>query len=361
MSGLIIRGGRVLDPASGFDAVADVFIADGRIRALGEQDLLAGVEQRLDARPFVGDHRRGAGCCLEQPDAGGVAGSDHGIAGDVERVALGAVEGAVFGGRHVLAVLDVAGPDDVGRILGPGHREAAIGPAASRFQQQSLNPRLAVAAVGAEIAEIPAGRQALGVVQLGVDGAVQRARAGRAQLLLQPQQGRAAGERQVELIARDLRRCQVVALAAGEPRQRHRRVDVVEGGDATGLRQYPVTDRYPVRHEGTDDDGIGRADIVAKARFQLVQALVEPGRAERWLREITVRGVPGDVALQKQHLVAGPCQFAHQSAVGGGVAVAPGRSDRQTQDDDLHTACLRAVAVRSRPSSTASSWAARWA
>ncbi len=50
MSGLIIRGGRVLDPASGFDAVADVFIADGRIQALGEPPAGFTAAHELDAR-----------------------------------------------------------------------------------------------------------------------------------------------------------------------------------------------------------------------------------------------------------------------------------------------------------------------
>ncbi len=32
---LAVRGGRVIDPANGLDAVADVLIADGRIAAVG--------------------------------------------------------------------------------------------------------------------------------------------------------------------------------------------------------------------------------------------------------------------------------------------------------------------------------------
>ena len=47
MSSLIIRGGRVIDPASGFDAVADVLIRDGRIEAIGETG--ADAEQVIDA------------------------------------------------------------------------------------------------------------------------------------------------------------------------------------------------------------------------------------------------------------------------------------------------------------------------
>ena len=37
MSGreIVLRGGRVIDPASGFDAVADVAIGDGRVARVG--------------------------------------------------------------------------------------------------------------------------------------------------------------------------------------------------------------------------------------------------------------------------------------------------------------------------------------
>ena len=36
MYNLILKGGRVIDPASGLDAVADVALADGRIAAVGK-------------------------------------------------------------------------------------------------------------------------------------------------------------------------------------------------------------------------------------------------------------------------------------------------------------------------------------
>ena len=35
MAELLLRGGRVIDPASGLDTVADVAIADGTIEAVG--------------------------------------------------------------------------------------------------------------------------------------------------------------------------------------------------------------------------------------------------------------------------------------------------------------------------------------
>ena len=48
MSRLLIQGGRVIDPASGRDEVADVAIAEGRITAIG-RGLDAGGATRIDA------------------------------------------------------------------------------------------------------------------------------------------------------------------------------------------------------------------------------------------------------------------------------------------------------------------------
>ena len=51
MTGLVIAGGRVMDPASGMDAVADVAILDGKIAAIGTG--LGGAERVLDAAGLV--------------------------------------------------------------------------------------------------------------------------------------------------------------------------------------------------------------------------------------------------------------------------------------------------------------------
>ena len=84
-------------------------------------------------------------------------------------------------------------------------------------------------------------------------------------------------------------------------------------------------------------------------------------REEQWRtlrgREVAVRRVPGHVALQEQHLVAAPHQLAHQAAVGGGVAVAPGGGDRQAENDDLQAHAASTGVVR-QPCSTASNCAA---
>ncbi len=51
MSGLVIRGGRVVDPASGLDGVADVAVLDGRIEAVGTG--LPGAERVIEAAGLV--------------------------------------------------------------------------------------------------------------------------------------------------------------------------------------------------------------------------------------------------------------------------------------------------------------------
>ncbi len=49
---LALRGGRVIDPANGLDAVADVLIADGRVAAVGP-DAGKDASQTVDASGLV--------------------------------------------------------------------------------------------------------------------------------------------------------------------------------------------------------------------------------------------------------------------------------------------------------------------
>ena len=52
MAALVIKNGRVIDPASGRDGVADVWIEDGVIRGVGE-NLPAGAAQQIDATGLI--------------------------------------------------------------------------------------------------------------------------------------------------------------------------------------------------------------------------------------------------------------------------------------------------------------------
>jgi predicted amidohydrolase len=51
MGSLTISGGRVVDPASGTDAVADVAVLDGKIAAIGTE--LGDAERAIDAAGLV--------------------------------------------------------------------------------------------------------------------------------------------------------------------------------------------------------------------------------------------------------------------------------------------------------------------
>src|ERR1700757_1190942 len=51
MGALVIRGGRVVDPASGMDAIGDVAVVDGRIAAVGSS--LGSAERAIDATGLV--------------------------------------------------------------------------------------------------------------------------------------------------------------------------------------------------------------------------------------------------------------------------------------------------------------------
>ena len=50
---IAIQGGRVIDPAQQFDAVADLFIAEGRIAGLGQPPAGFKAERVIDARGHI--------------------------------------------------------------------------------------------------------------------------------------------------------------------------------------------------------------------------------------------------------------------------------------------------------------------
>ena len=53
MSSFVIRGGRVIDPANGVDRVADVWLVDGRIAAIGDAPATKGEVEEIDASGCV--------------------------------------------------------------------------------------------------------------------------------------------------------------------------------------------------------------------------------------------------------------------------------------------------------------------
>ena len=59
------------------------------------------------------------------------------------------------------------------------------------------------------------------------------------------------------------------------------------------------------------------------AAVQLSYGLIKAGAAVWRLRQIAVRAVPGNVALQEQHVMSAFRQRPHQGAIGGGVPRCP--------------------------------------
>ena len=187
-------------------------------------------------------------------------------------------------------------------ILRPGDDEAQLRRAPGGLEEETFEGRLPVGAVGAEIAQIPAFRPLQPRVCLRIDGAVERLGGRGSVALLDMLQGRAAGEGQVDVVARDEIRREILEIAALELGERHGRVDVVEGRHAArgGLR--PAADRDAVRHVGADDHGVRLRDGAAMA-LELGDAAVEVETAERRIDQVAVVGVPGRLALEEQDAV----------------------------------------------------------
>src|SRR3989344_2478782 len=57
MSTLLIKGGRVVDPKNGIDAIRDVFVKSGKVAAVGE-NLSEKADKTIDANGLLGGARR---------------------------------------------------------------------------------------------------------------------------------------------------------------------------------------------------------------------------------------------------------------------------------------------------------------
>src|SRR3954468_15422836 len=137
---------------------------------------------------------------------------------------------------HVLRPLDRVG------ILRPRYHEAQVGRPTGGLEQQPLKYRLAVWAVGAEIAQIPSRRVLEGGVGIGIDRKIERTRRRRAVTVHQSLQGGPTREGEIDVVPGDQVRSEIFVVAPLELRQRHRSVDVVEGRDALRNGLYPTPD-----------------------------------------------------------------------------------------------------------------------
>jgi hypothetical protein len=86
----------------------------------------------------------------------------------------------------MLDPLDIGGPVDLGRILRAGDDEAAIGERTGGLDQQPLQGRLPVGAVGAEIGQVPALGRIERRISVRIDRAIKSARRRGAVLAFDP-------------------------------------------------------------------------------------------------------------------------------------------------------------------------------
>jgi hypothetical protein len=115
--------------------------------------------------------------------------------------------------------------------LRAGDDEAAMGGAAGGFEQEGFERGLAVGAVGAEVAEIPARRGSVrdGAVEGWVGGAIEGDGALGAVMGFQMAKGGAAGEGEIEIVDGDRGGVQIGAGAGIERRKGDGGVYIVEG------------------------------------------------------------------------------------------------------------------------------------
>lgn len=112
-----LAGGRVVDPASGRDELADVLVADGRVAAIGPPDALA--ERRRALEAAHGPMTRVALKPTQIVAPGFVDLSAHApeLAGDAGETILSAARAAAAGGFTTLCRLPDAEPASGGRAL----------------------------------------------------------------------------------------------------------------------------------------------------------------------------------------------------------------------------------------------------
>src|SRR5690606_17480222 len=150
-----------------------------------------------------------------------------------------------------------------------------------------------------------------------------------------PENG-AAAEGKVERVAADEFGGDVFVIAAAELREGDGRVDVVEGDDAARGEQHPFADAHAFGDIGADEDGVGRADGGGVVALERDEVLMKGDAGVGALGGVAVGGIPRDVAFEKKELVSAGGEGAEEVAPGGGVAVAPGRGERQAEDDEFH-------------------------
>ena len=175
-------------------------------------------------------------------------------------------------------VTHVRGPGERGGILCTGYGESTVAPLPRRLEKQARERGLAVAAVGAQVAQVERGQHTIGVVRVRVRRAIERTHAGRAVPARDEVERRASCEREIEREPGDQLRREIGALSRREIGEGDRRIDVVERAPPRSEVLHPPAYGDALGYVGADHDEIGVAHGGSMSVEELFQGGGEAGR-----------------------------------------------------------------------------------
>ena len=227
------------------------------------------------------------------------------------------------------------------RITGAAQHEAPGGTKPGGLDEQLLQLGLTILRVGTQIRKVGPRPPRLArhrLVRQRIDVSIQGYDAACSQQVLHGLQGRAACIAEYQIEPTQCGRGQVVNSLAGiQPGQRNRRVQVIEYVYCRrGLIEAKMRGGVGIWAVRCHDRGVRAGNMTpGYGRDRRPVAVKHELRARKG-NEITVRGVVGDVFLEKDGLVAARAERGEQAAPQRGMTVSPGGAQCKAKDDDLH-------------------------
>src|SRR5215469_14042389 len=262
----------------------------------------------------------------------------------------------MMAGAEMQDSLDVLRPRCRKWILRTGHDKFFFAQTSRGTAQQFFKLRLAVFCVGAHVAEVTGKFRTHGklTVAVWIHRAVQRNGKPDSIFGLQVVKQGTPGKTEIDIEPGKVTWKEVSGRArAPQMADRDRCIDVVEGFDPVFGIQHLVQCGNPVRYVGTDDGDVGIAQLGAHLEPNILPAFKDPDLAVRRSRQIAIAPIPFLVALKKNNAVTTAMQRLAQGAKCGGMPVAPGGSDGESEDGDFHKPALELG-----PPAVSSSWSA---
>src|SRR5579883_1658036 len=121
-----------------------------------------------------------------------------------------------------------------------------------------------------------------------------------------------------------------------KPRERDGRIKVIEDAHCPRCARYQLGRRHSVGAVGSYDRGISIGDFVLRLGADFRPLTIKYELSAWDCEQIAIHCVIRDVSLEKHHPMAMTGERAAKSAPERRMAVPPGRTDGQAEDDDLH-------------------------